>query len=69
MQEGDRLMWDLLNRTWDTFYPNVLAPNAWALASIGGHFVLSQRAHRRRHEELKAHITASITGRDGGESP
>ena len=48
-----------LHALYTAIWANFWTPSAPTLAGLAWHFIASQRAHRRRQQDLKEHITAT----------
>lgn len=51
-----------LHALWNDLWPNTVAPSLWTLLAVGVSHLRQHRQRQRHHEELKQHVTDTITG-------
>jgi len=50
---------------WGPMWPNIFAPSASTLAAVVIAHIRTKVHLARHHEELKAHVTAQLAGKEG----
>jgi hypothetical protein len=61
-------MWHWLNvHLWGPMWPNMFAPSASTVIAVVVSHVKAARQRERHHQDMKQHVTASVTGGSQGE--
>jgi len=47
---------------WQPMWPNMFAPSVITLIAVGVGHVKAARQRERHHQEMKQHVTATVTG-------